>query len=1057
MATKKSTPKKNTSKTTNKKSSNKRSSTSSRGTASKNTKRNSRSVEEIRTNNQIKAIVLLALAVILAALVLLPGENVWKGLHNFLMGTFGGWAIFWPVLLGYSAVTMALEKFQGEKGGLRKKIIMCVTLIFIICTAVFIYSDIPFPNGLDYFRKLGFLYSLGISNRGAALCGGLFGIPILLACGKTAAKILITVILVVSVMILFKITISSIAEALEKGARAAKKTAITARERQRERAEIRREERQILIDNPPPKRENKEEEQSDFVSGLSFDHPVFSEPDKRMIKGNSNSVINTSEIDISVETDKRGGRKKNEELSSSKNDIYESFGMKDKLSDSDASDRNDDFVFHFSDEALSKVPPTPTDEGIPTGFGAGTILINRETGEVIENTDNSDTENTEAAAENESKENVTSDSNPVTDVHESEYQFEDISSDSNFTAISEEEPVSESEVLSEDTEDEETDSIEEETETKPALPVNNHVNNSFNSALREEKQESAVVTPIDLSDESLDNAKQAAEEYMEKREEAEKAEIASKAEMSLYDQHKDDEKTYIFPPVTLLRETEKLDASVETEELQTNGKVLIDTLASFGVKAQIVDIARGPSVTRYEIKPAAGVKISKITGLADDLALNLAAAGIRIEAPIPGKAAVGIEVPNLNKSTVGMKELIESNKFIMNKAPLTVALGKDIAGEVVITDLAKMPHLLIAGTTGSGKSVCINSLIISLIYKSSPDDVRFLMVDPKVVELGVYNGIPHLLVPVVTDPRKAAGALNWAVTEMLNRYKTFAEFNVRDIKGYNELAKMNNYEDDFGQPMLKMPHIVVIIDELADLMMAAPNEVEDSICRLAQMARAAGMHLVVATQRPTVDVVTGLIKANIPSRIAFAVSSAIDSRTILDTQGAEKLLGRGDMLFSPVGSQKPTRVQGCFVSDGEIEKVVDFIKHGRKISYDDEIAEAIEQNAVAAQDKQQKGNSSDESQSDSGDALLEEALKICVEAGQASTSLLQRKLRIGYARAGRYIDELEQLGYVGPYQGSKPRQVLLTKAQWLERNMQKDGSVQAPASDGETIENGEIL
>lgn len=1051
MATKKSTPKKNT-KNTNKKTSNKRSSTSSRGTASKNTKRNSRSVEEIRTNNQLKAIVLLALAVILAALVLLPGENLWRGLHNFLMGTFGGWAIFWPVLLGYSAVTMALEKFQGDKGGLRKKILMCVALIFIICTSVFIYSDIPFPDGLDYFKKLGFLYSLGISNRGAALCGGLFGIPILLACGKTAAKILITVILVVSVMILFKITISSIASALEKGARAAKKTAITARERQRERAEIRREERQILIDNPPLKREDNEENQSDFVSGLSFDHPVFSEPNKRILKGNSSSVIDTSEIDISVDSNKRSGKRHNDELSSSKSDIYESFGMKDKLSESEASDKKDDFVFHFSDEALSKVPPTPTDDEIPTGFGTGTILINRETGEVIENTDD---ETCAVQTEvNEPQENIISENSPSEEIY-AEHQFEDINSDSNNEEVFEEEPIHKFEEAA----DKLTDYtyVEDEPEKPASLPQVSQSDKKAENVLREEKQESAVVTPIDLSDESLDNAKQAAEEYMEKREEAEKAEIASKAEMSLYDQHKDDEKTYIFPPVTLLKETEKLDASVETEELQTNGKVLIDTLASFGVKAQIVDIARGPSVTRYEIKPAAGVKISKITGLADDLALNLAAAGIRIEAPIPGKAAVGIEVPNLNKATVGMKELIESNKFIMSKAPLTVALGKDIAGEVVITDLAKMPHLLIAGTTGSGKSVCINSLIISLIYKSSPDDVRFLMVDPKVVELGVYNGIPHLLVPVVTDPRKAAGALNWAVTEMLNRYKTFAEFNVRDIKGYNELAKMNNYEDDFGQPMLKMPHIVVIIDELADLMMAAPNEVEDSICRLAQMARAAGMHLVVATQRPTVDVVTGLIKANIPSRIAFAVSSAIDSRTILDTQGAEKLLGRGDMLFSPVGSQKPTRVQGCFVSDGEIEKVVDFIKHGRKISYDDEIAEAIEQNAVAAQDKQQKGNSSEDSQNDSSDALLEEALKICVEAGQASTSLLQRKLRIGYARAGRYIDELEQLGYVGPYQGSKPRQVLLTKAQWLERNMQKDGSAPSVSSDDETIENGEVL
>ncbi len=1030
MATKKTTPKKNT-KSTSKKTTNKRSSTSSRSTASKNTKRNSRSVEEIRRNNQIKAVILLAVAIILAALVVYPGENIWNSVHDFLMGTFGGWAIFWPVLLGYSAVTMALEKFQGEKDGFRKKIIMCSALIFIICTTVFIYSDIPFPSGTGYFGKLGFLFNHGVSNGGAALCGGLFGIPILMACGSVGAKILITVILAVSVMILFKITISGIADALQKGARAAKKTAVTARDRQRERAEIRREERQILIDNPPERhKEEVGEEKDDYVSGLSFDHPVFSEPIKKIEKTKGDVSSDTSMIDIFPEPTKSKSKSRNE-------DTFSFFDTNDE--DKSAESNEESFDFSFSDDALSKVPQSPTDEEIPTSFTPDPIIINRETGEVIEDGNDSDAViyNPTAETENESSE-TSAEVGEVKEPEEEKISAEELpteNEDNNFTDVysySREEPIRE-----EPKEPSDVASLHAE------LPQ------------REERQESAVVTPIDLSDESLDNAKQAAEEYMEKREEAEKAEIANKAEMSLYDQHKDDEKTYIFPPVTLLKETEKVDASVETEELQTNGKVLIDTLASFGVKAQIVDIARGPSVTRYEIKPAAGVKISKITGLADDLALNLAAAGIRIEAPIPGKAAVGIEVPNQNKATVGMKELIESNKFIMNKAPLTVALGKDIAGEVVITDLAKMPHLLIAGTTGSGKSVCINSLIISLVYKSSPDDVRFLMVDPKVVELGVYNGIPHLLVPVVTDPRKAAGALNWSVTEMLNRYKTFAEFNVRDIKGYNELAKMNNYEDDFDQPMLKMPHIVIIIDELADLMMAAPNEVEDSICRLAQMARAAGMHLVVATQRPTVDVVTGLIKANIPSRIAFAVSSAIDSRTILDTQGAEKLLGRGDMLFSPVGSQKPTRVQGCFVSDGEIEKVVDFIKHGRKITYDDEIAEAIEQNAVASAEKQQKSNSSEESSSDGGDALLEEALKICVEAGQASTSLLQRKLRIGYARAGRYIDELEQLGYVGPYQGSKPRQVLLTKAQWLERNMQKDGAAEVPSVAEDTVNNGE--
>ena len=404
---------------------------------------------------------------------------------------------------------------------------------------------------------------------------------------------------------------------------------------------------------------------------------------------------------------------------------------------------------------------------------------------------------------------------------------------------------------------------------------------------------SSPVTPAHSAEAAAD-AQKATEEFMKKKLEAERMEtqLAQSAP-------KEEDSSYIFPPVTMLASGKKVDAAVETEELQTNGKLLVETLKSFGVQTKILDICRGPAVTRYELQPAAGVKISKITNLADDLAMNLAATGVRIEAPIPGKAAVGIEVPNKVKTIVRMRELVESNSFVTSKSHLTVALGRDIAGQVTVADLSKMPHILIAGTTGSGKSVCINSLIVSLLYKSGPDDVRFLMIDPKVVELGIYNGIPHLLVPVVTDPRKAAGALNWAVTEMLKRYKIFAENNVRDLKGYNALAQANNYQDENGQPMHKMPQIVIIIDELSDLMMAAPNEVEDAICRLAQMARAAGMHLVVATQRPSVDVVTGLIKANIPSRIAFAVSSAIDSRTILDSGGAEKLLGQGDMLFSP--------------------------------------------------------------------------------------------------------------------------------------------------------------
>lgn len=531
------------------------------------------------------------------------------------------------------------------------------------------------------------------------------------------------------------------------------------------------------------------------------------------------------------------------------------------------------------------------------------------------------------------------------------------------------------------------------------------------------------------SSEAAADAEKATAQFLKEHEESEKKET-TKTPVGGSDATKS---SYIFPPITLLEQGEKLNPAAETEELQNNGRTLVETLKSFGVQTKILDISRGPSVTRYELQPAAGVKISKITGLADDIAMNLAAAGVRIEAPIPGKAAVGIEVPNKVKNTVRLREIVESNSFVMAKSKLTVALGRDIAGKVAVADLGKMPHILIAGTTGSGKSVCINSLITSILYKSTPDEVRFLMIDPKVVELGVYNGIPHLLVPVVTDPRKASGALNWAVTEMLNRYKVFAECNVRDLESYNSLAEQNGFKDEHDQPMLKMPQIVIIIDELSDLMMAAPNEVEDAICRLAQMARAAGMHLVVATQRPSVDVVTGLIKANIPSRIAFAVSSQVDSRTILDGGGAEKLLGQGDMLFAPVGASKPLRIQGCFLTDSEIEKITDFVKKSKSIEYDETVINEIEKNAAA--DPAVKGNTS---AAESTDPMLDEAIKCVVEAGQASTSLLQRRLRLGYARAGRLVDEMEQMGIVGPHEGSKPRQVLMTYNQWLEMNMQKE-------------------
>ncbi len=495
---------------------------------------------------------------------------------------------------------------------------------------------------------------------------------------------------------------------------------------------------------------------------------------------------------------------------------------------------------------------------------------------------------------------------------------------------------------------------------------------------------------------------------------------------------------YSYPEIDLLNKSVSPKKSDIAYELENNGKILVDTLSSFNVQTKITEISRGPSVTRYELQPAPGVKISKITNLADDIALNLAASGVRIEAPIPGKSAVGVEIPNKIVSVVNMRDLISSQEFLSSKSKLTVVLGKDITGKVVIADLSKMPHLLIAGSTGSGKSVCINSFIISLLYKSTPEEVKLLMIDPKVVELGIYNGIPHLLVPVVTDPRKAAGALGWAVNEMLLRYKKFAENNVRDLASYNHIAERKDPPlDKEGSPIQKMPQIVIIIDELSDLMMAAPNEIEDYICRLAQMARAAGMYLVIATQRPSVDVITGIIKANIPSRIALAVSSQIDSRTIIDMSGAEKLLGRGDMMFSPAGSSKPIRVQGCYVTDEEIEKVIEAVKENDndENKYDNNVIEEIEKNTLS-----DKSKGSKDSDQDSGniDPIMNDAIKCVIEAGQASTSLLQRRLRLGYARAGRLIDEMEQLGIVGPHEGSKPRQVIITYQQYLERNMTKN-------------------
>lgn len=505
------------------------------------------------------------------------------------------------------------------------------------------------------------------------------------------------------------------------------------------------------------------------------------------------------------------------------------------------------------------------------------------------------------------------------------------------------------------------------------------------------------------------------------------------------------EEAYQYPPVTLLDQNTDDNYTEVGAELRNNSRRLAQTITSFGVDAKPGDVVHGPSVTRYEFTLDQGVKLSKLTNLADDIALALGSGGVRI-APIPNKSSVvGIEVPNRVVTAVRIRDVIDSRAFAEHKSRVAFAVGKDIGGNAIVGDIAKLPHVLIAGTTGSGKSVCTNSLIVSLLYKSTPEEVRFIMVDPKMVELAPYNGIPHLLIPVVTDPKKAAGALQWAVYEMMKRYKLFSENGVKDLAGFNALAGRS-------QELKKMPTVVVVIDELADLMLVAAKEVEESICRVAQMGRAAGMHLVIATQRPSSDVITGLMKANIPSRIAFAVASSLESRIILDTTGAEKLVGKGDMLYAPLGAGKPTRVQGCFITPEEIERVVDYVKQSGEAEYSQDVMDKIEQ---AVKEKEKGGGKSAGAPEPAGespdDELLSAAVDVVLETGQASVSMLQRRLKLGYARAARLVDQMEERGYVGPFEGSKPRQLLIDKAKWQELKMAK-----APEPEPEIDRNGSV-
>lgn len=565
--------------------------------------------------------------------------------------------------------------------------------------------------------------------------------------------------------------------------------------------------------------------------------------------------------------------------------------------------------------------------------------------------------------------------------------------------------------------------------TLPDATGSSVVEDTLEQAVSQEKERNKM--PAMPDGDPIDEAETAEEEP-----ESEPAEDEQDGEFVPPEESAPVKRDYVFPPVDCLKQAERDGNTDSMAEMQMGAKKLVATLESFKIKAEVTNICRGPSVTRYELVPDAGVRINKITTLSDDIAMRLAATSVRIEAPIPGKSAIGIEVPNSAKSMVTMREIIDTPQFRDAKSKLNVALGKDITGNIVCADLAKMPHLLVAGTTGSGKSVCLNSMIVSILYNARPDEVKLLMIDPKMVEFTIYNGIAHLEVPVVSNPRKAAGALGWAVGEMEKRYAQFSENSVRDIKGFNKLCETR---DD----LQRMHQIVIFIDELSDLMMVSPKEVEDSICRLAQMARAAGIHLVIATQRPSVDVITGIIKANIPSRIALSVSSQVDSRTILDSVGAEKLLGNGDMLFSPVGASKPTRVQGCFISDSEVESVVEHIKAQAQSDYNEETMEEIETKAKQAENAGKRAAEDDEDED--WDPVLNDAAEVVINAGGASTTMLQKKLKLGYARASRVMDQLEEKGIVGPQEGAKPRAVLISKQQWYEMQALADGAAAAAA------------
>lgn len=938
----------------------------------------------------IATVIMFAVGIVLTLAAVIPageGEG-WRGFFDIMHGLFGYSAFLVGPLLIFVAIRLSAFK-EGHKLGM--DVLKCVGGILLLCAAVQIFSVGAVP-GENFGEVIATLYKDGKEFRG----GGVFALFIgglLLLLGRLGATILIIILILVCVLLCTGITVADFTDRMVKPVRNAKDKAVEHHNRIREENRIAAEELHMQQDEIEKIQAEIDAEQQEKRSVAELSRAVFSvsdpeeqEPEPIVEDTSAHTEPESSEKPHIIEVPRPDPVKPAEpELPAEPDPAETEQLLEEQHEDSvDYMAEIKDYIMQKNRAVLEEAERSEKDP------------LEDEDAELVpiidalhrfkeENPENAPVSSIEDLPEN-----------SITSSEESELPFD-------------------------------LDDVADETETESQPQKDAAVpETSAPKAAEPERPENPVkpeIVEVPRPDRPVTPPTAPAPERP-----AMPLKKPAPEELNFSD-------VYTLPPVNLLNPVQKKLTQADIDnEIDRNSRKLVEALQSFGVQTKLVGVSRGPSVTRYELQPAPGVKISKITGLQDDIALNLASAGVRIEAPIPNKSAVGIEVPNKARDTVFFRELVDTTEFKKSfDKKLETVLGKDISGAMVTCNIAKMPHLLIAGTTGSGKSVCVNSIIMSILMKSTPQDVRLIMVDPKKVEFMMYNGIPHLLIPVVTDPKKAAGALAWAVNEMLNRYKQFSDNNVRDFTGFNELAK----DPDSG--LMKMSHIVIFIDELADLMMASPKDVEDSIVRLAQMARAAGMHLVIATQRPTVNVVTGLIKANIPSRIALMVASQTDSRVILDVSGAEKLLGNGDMLYMPVGLPKPVRVQGCFVSDKEVERVVEFIKQTFQAEYDELVMEEVERQTemvASAQDSKSSGNS-DSGDIDTSDERLEEAIDFVVESGTCSTSSLQRRLKLGYGRAARLVDIMEEMGIVGPLEGSKPRQVLMTKQEWAERKLQQ--------------------